>query len=473
MKRNCCFFALVLWSVFLPAIRSTAGDCFGIDYYLKSPPAPPGFPGSRDLSFHPTNVSGGWIWRVVALSNGKIMIADGNGLARLNADGSPEAGFVASITDQNLGPLNNEYTAIALQPDGKILVAGNFDSVNGSLQPFIARLNPNGSSDESFLSPFTESDLTNVFRCGRWSLALQADGKVLVAGGFVRVGQINRSGFARLNADGSLDLTFSPDPIFPAQGERVNAIVIQPDQKLLIGASYGIYRLNADGSLDASFGDGSGLQGKGVGGYASLLALQPDGKVLAGWSVPVLASWSVERLNPDGTTDSGFEARFGGVQSCGILSIALQTNGKIMVGGDGVVRLNPDGGLDAGFDLAAGLTEALEIRAVWSLAIQTDGQVVIAGIFVSGGFVETLVRVHGGEWPMILPRSVRRLPTGEFQFQATGPTNQTWIIQATTNLAAPNWTAIATNTLGTAASTFTDSTAATIPRRFYRAVLGQ
>ena len=466
-SRNCWFFALVILNTVLPATRVTAGDCQSIGYYVKSPPTPPGFPGSRDISFHPTNVSVGWLWRVVALPNGKIIIADLNGLARLNADGSLDAGFVASITYQN-GPLNNEYSAIALQPDGKILVAGYFDSVNGSRQPFIARLNPNGSSDESFLSPFTESDLdTNL---GRWSLALQPDGKVLVTGGFLRVGQTNRPGIARLNAEGSLDLTFSPDPIFPAQGERVNAVVIQPDQKVLIGASYGIYRVNANGSLDGTFGDGSGLQGNGVGGYASLLALQPDGKVLAGW-------FELKRLNADGTPDPGFEAQLFEALSCGVYAIALQTNGKILVGGlgGGVVRLHPDGGLDAGFDLAAGLSEALESRIVMSLAIQADRQVLIAGVFAGGGFdrVETLVRVHGGEWPMILPRSVRRLPTGEFQFQATGPTNQTWIIQATTNLAAPNWTAIATNTMGIESLTFTDPGAANIPSRYYRAVLSQ
>jgi uncharacterized delta-60 repeat protein len=278
---------------------------------------------------------------------------------------------------------------------------------------------------------------------------------------------MNRSGIARLNADGSLDLTFSPDPIFPSEGGSINALVTQPDQKVLIGTFHGTYRLKADGSLDTSFG--------GVAGYTSFLASQPDGKLLAGWW------WGLKRFNADGSLDPGFDALglWGGLSSlsCGISVIALQTNGKILVGGQegGLVRLNPDGGLDASFDLAAGLCSTLEVGGVTSLGIQTDGQLIVAGRFLDTCLDDFayLVRLNDGELPMILPRSIRRSPTGEFEFRATGPTNQTWIIQVAHTLAAPNWTAVATNTLGIESLTFTDPGAANIPSRFYRATLSQ
>jgi hypothetical protein len=176
--------------------------------------------------------------------------------------------------------------------------------------------------------------------------------------------------------------------------------------------------------------------------------------------------------------DPGFDALgLVGALSCGISVIALQTNGKILVGGQagGLVRLNPDGGLDGSFDLAAGLCSALESGGVTSLRIQSDGQLIVAGWFIDTCFddFEYLVRLNDGELPMILPRSIRRSPTGEFEFQATGPTNQTWIIQVAHTLADPNWTAVATNTIGTESLTFTDPGAVNIPTRFYRATLSQ
>jgi hypothetical protein len=101
--------------------------------------------------------------------------------------------------------------------------------------------------------------------------------------------------------------------------------------------------------------------------------------------------------------------------------------------------------------------------------------VLVGGAFnsVNGNARAYLARLYGGEWPTILARSLRRMAMGEFQFQASGPTNQAWLIQATTNLAAPQWSSILTNILGTGAATVIDADAARNPRRFYRAVLGE
>ena len=118
-------------------------------------------------------------------------------IARLNADGSTDTGF-------NPGSGGNDWVeAVALQPDGKVLIGGSFTSFNGTPRNRIARLNANGSLDTTF-NPGSGVDNT-VNR-----IAVQSDGKVLLVGAFTTVNGVSRNRIARLNADGSLDTSFNP-----------------------------------------------------------------------------------------------------------------------------------------------------------------------------------------------------------------------------------------------------------------------
>ena len=184
-------------------------------------------------------------------------------IARLNADGTRDAGFDA-------GAVNSPVYAIATQPDGKVLMGGGFNSVGGVMRRGIARLNANGTLDTGFNPDASGSVLT---------IATQPDGKVLIGGIFTPVGVTARNRIARLNADGTLDTDFNPD----ASGSVVT-IATQPDGKVLMGGGFtsvggvmrrGIARLNADGTLDTGFNPD-------VNDTVYAIATQPDGKVLIG-----------------------------------------------------------------------------------------------------------------------------------------------------------------------------------------------
>jgi uncharacterized delta-60 repeat protein len=242
--------------------------------------------GSIDHSFNPTDIGFGngdgannWVRSTVLQPDGKILIGGSftayngttrNSIARLNADGSLDASF-------NPGTGANDWVhSIALQPDGKILIGGKFTAYNGTTRNRIARLNTDGSLDASF-NPGTGAD--------HWvnSIALQPDGKILIGGEFTAYNGTTSNYIARLNTDGSLDASFNPRT---GADHWVNSIALQPDGKILIGGYFDTYngttrnriaRLNTDGSLDASFNPGTGAND----GVRSI-ALQPDGKILIG-----------------------------------------------------------------------------------------------------------------------------------------------------------------------------------------------
>ena len=123
-------------------------------------------------------------------------------LVRLDTSGAPDAGFVTpAFTVTNF---RSEIFALAVQPDGKILVGGRFATVGGADNPSLARLNPNGSLDTTFHSPIMNSG-ANVY-----ALALQPDGKILAGGDFqVMDGSTFYTGLVRLNPDGSRDASFT------------------------------------------------------------------------------------------------------------------------------------------------------------------------------------------------------------------------------------------------------------------------
>jgi|GEM_PF-1608191 len=288
---------------------------------------------------------------------------------------------------------------VVLQPDGKILIGGAFLFYNGVSRNRVARLNSDGSLDVSF-NPGAGPD-TPVL-----CMALQADGKILIGGGFTSVDGTSRSRIARLNSNGTLDLSFTP--LFT--NDAVRSIVVQPDGKILIGGDFSLIngisrnhvaRLKDDASLDFSFNAASGSNGVVIS-----LALQPDGKiVVAGGFVnfSTANNTRIVRLNSSGGLDTTFNPALG--ISLAPHQILLQPDGKILVAGEfigvdtpfgkhGIARLETNGAIDGSFDPGLG-TDGHTIEA---LALQPDSKIVIVGAFptFNGVTVNGVARLDSG-----------------------------------------------------------------------------
>jgi uncharacterized delta-60 repeat protein len=199
------------------------------------------------------------VQRVRVQNDGRILVfgivSAGNGtfrsqLVRYHADGSedPTIKQVVVTNGRSSGFIHN----LALQPDGKIIVVGDFTNIGGVARRKVARLNIDGTVDTSFDNGTGPNG--SVF-----GLAIQPDGKVLIGGGFLAVNGVACRRIARLNYDGSVDSTF--DPGVGGNG-TVSSIVIQTNGKVLIGGAFatfggaarrGVARLNDDGSLDKTF----------------------------------------------------------------------------------------------------------------------------------------------------------------------------------------------------------------------------
>ncbi len=342
--------------------------------------------GELDLSFQePPLIGPGDVDMVIVQPDGKILIGghfttvngvNQPGLARLNPDGSLDSTFT-------LPSFTDLIATFALQPDGKILIGGAFRTVNGVSRPYIARLNADGSLDPAFVPSGGPNFVV-------YAVTLQPDGKILIRGHFTTVNGVSRPGLARLNPDGSLDSAFAPSG---GPNTWASMVVLQPDGKILI-AGYpttvngvsrpGITRLNPDGSLDSAFAPT-------LDGYSSIygLALQPDGKILIGGEFAEVNGISrsyIGRLHADGSLDPSFVPQGG--PNHPVFSVALQPDGKILIGGDfttvnGVsrphlARLNADGTLDPAF-----AASAVPNGKVEALTLQADGKVIIGGTFTA------------------------------------------------------------------------------------------
>ncbi len=296
--------------------------------------------------------------------------------------------------DRGFNPdLNGHISALALQPDGKILVGGHFTLIGGQPRTNLARLHPDGTVDATFTAGVEHAE----GGAGVSALAVQTDAKILVGGCFTRIGGQPRLNLARLNPDGTLDPDFNPGVTagywpWPS----VTALALQPDGKILLGGIFGgvggqprlnIARLNPNGTVDPDFNPGA------TGGEypaVSSLALQPDGKILVGGNFTHVGGQprtNMARLNPDGTVDQGFAPHATGPPrpaQPAVYSVLIQPDGKILVGGvftniagqprRNLARLNQDGTVDPGFDPEPGLY-------VYTQGLQADGKILVGGCF--------------------------------------------------------------------------------------------
>jgi uncharacterized delta-60 repeat protein len=298
--------------------------------------------GQRDSSFDPGAGPDSFIRAIVLRADGTAVIAgqftsyDGvprNRIARIHSDGSLDASF-----DPGAGA-NSGIHVLAEQPDGRLLIGGQFTYVDGELRPYFARLHANGSLDTSY-----NARAGGLVR----AIVVQPSGSVLIGGGFTLVNGVPRRKLARLFPDGSLDTSFDPGE---GTDSSVNAIVPWPDGRAWICGAFWTYqgvlqrsvvRILNNGSRDTSFDVGVGMGWSGDGVYAA--AAQPDGKlVIAGHfsAFNGVARRGIARLETNGSVDTSFDSGAGADHF--VQALVLQPDGRALIGGsfsnfDGVSR---------------------------------------------------------------------------------------------------------------------------------------
>lgn len=313
-----------------------------------------------------------------------------------------------------IGNTYDAANAVAIQMDGKIVVAGA--STNGLNAEFaVARYNPNGSLDLSFDTDGKVSTAIGPNGGLAYAVAIQNDGKILVAGESVN-GTNKDFALVRYNSNGSLDLTFDTDGIvitpIGTLIDVASAIKLQSDGKIILAGyshnghdfDFALARYNIDGSLDSSF-DTDGLVTTSIDTFTDAIqsiALQPDGKILVGGytSNGSNSDFIVARYHSSGSLDTTFDTdgfvitTFGNSYD-GLYSIALQTDGKIVAAGAtflgsnydfALVRYNANGSLDLSFDTDGKVTAPIGNGndRIYAMTLQTDGKIVACGMTENG-----------------------------------------------------------------------------------------
>ncbi|HVY69057.1 MAG TPA: hypothetical protein VHH73_03975 [Verrucomicrobiae bacterium] len=395
--------------------------------------------GTVDSGFAVTGVDGSV--NVMTLQpDGKVLIggtftnAGGlprNRIARLNADGSLDATF-----DPGAGA-NNTIDAVALQPDGKILVGGVYSNFDAVARLGLARLVPGGAVDTSF-NPATNF-IPQFFDYKR--LMVLPGGKILVGGKFVFGTNNAFNSLARLLPDGSLDS--SPKIFLGGAGSffnfrigNVNDFALLPDGGLLaagflsrvdpgaVSTNGGCFRMLAGDQLDASFNSpmawwndpSDPLQPKFPAEIIAVAVLPDGGAFIAGNQFSTGGQplrRTLYHIKPDGSVNEDFLCVVDvnpAAQDFPVRCLAVQPDGKLVIGGaftslngtgrTNLARLNFDGSVDLGFDPGAGPD-----GVVRALTLDANGNIVIGGDFTSvNGVASSHVARLGGGPQIVLPR---------------------------------------------------------------------
>lgn len=349
--------------------------------------------GSVDFTFNPGSGGDNYIFALAQQADGKILLSgdfrnyngvERLGLARINSNGSLDTTFNASaLTSNSIGT----RVLFLIQNNGQIIIGGTFDQVNGIARKRLARLNANGTLDESYVPVFDRFEDHDTYVS---PVHLLSDQKILVTGNFLNINQSNFFGFARLNTDGTPDASFS---VHGKNVGRIYALAAQSDGKILAGGyfcsvngvfSFGISRINSDGSVDTGFNSGRGVLKENIllgglrDGYVNTIAVQNDGKILLGGEFATyndFSSYSVVRINSNGSYDPTFS---GNTSNFVVYAVKIQPDNKILVAGDrGLTRRNSDGTADLGF------TASNINGSVRDIAVQPDGKIIIGGNFTN------------------------------------------------------------------------------------------
>lgn len=406
--------------------------------------------GSIDNTFSVGSGFNGDTWPVELQPDGKILVGgwftnyNGNScnrLARLNTNGSFDTTFNVG------GGFDDAVYAIKVQPSGKVLVGGDFTVCDGNSVRRMARLNSDGSFDNTFdlesgfsgqvrdikLDNNNKILVAGRFKAGaRWSYGaamfdpadnfrpdasfapkfgfngnvyssvLLPNDELVVLGSFTSYQNQPFNRIVKIFANGSIDTTFNVGNGF--SGTQTTSGAVQTDGKIVVVGNFthynanarnNIVRLNADGSIDTTFNVGTGLNAIG-----RIVKIQPDGKILVGGNFTDYDGNSVDRLirlNTDGSLDSSFSVSLNDE----VMDLVVQPDGKILIGGKFtqcnsvtrkyIVRINSDGSLDTSF-----VPASLDGTTVHHIFLRNDGKIIISGDIGLSGFPIThkIVRLN-------------------------------------------------------------------------------
>ena len=342
-----------------------------------------GAPGDVEAGFvmNAGGSAGSSVYSAIPQSDGRVLVAGWfsslGGVTRLNVGRTTAAGALESGFD----PASFDATAAAVRSlavlaDGRILLAGEFTQVSGVTRNHVALVSASGVLDAAF-NPGANNWI--------YSTAVQPDGKILLGGTFTAAGGAARNRLVRLLADGSLDTAFNP-----GADNTVRVIMVQDDGKILLGGNFTtaggaarnrLARFHADGTLDTTFNPNAD-------GAVYSIALLPDGKILVGGAFSNLGGSTprarIARLLPTGAVDATFNPGANDNVRC----MAVQTDGKVVLGGDfttlagaarsRIGRLLADNTLDTAFSTGAS-------GVIYGLALQRDGRVLAGGGYSTFG----------------------------------------------------------------------------------------
>jgi uncharacterized delta-60 repeat protein len=368
--------------------------------------------GTLDQTFDSGTGASSFVQTTCIQNDGKIIICGSFDkynsttyvrVARVNTNGSIDNSFNSGC---GVNPDNGYIRDIAIQNDGKILIGGDFKKYNGVEIGGVARLNNDGSIDNTFDSGLGIDHIVH-------SLSLQNDGKIIIGGQFTTFNGIIRKNIARINTNGSLDTTFNP-----GSGNTSGIVYttsIQSDGKIIIGGDFTSFngtsinrlaRLSSTGAIDNSFNSSMGLgviSNSFPGDYPIInsTVTQADGKLIIAGKFNTFNNntWNdtsrrhIARLNNTGSLDLTFNPGGGfnnpvSSNSIPVLNVTMQNDGKIIAVGtftkyngisrNRIVRINTNGSIDNSFDPGLGANDTIH-----AVAIQSDGKIIIAGNFTS------------------------------------------------------------------------------------------
>jgi len=428
-------------------------------------------------------------------------------LARVHADLSLDESFDARLD------AGTQIRRIAVQPDGKVIVTGSFTNIQGTARTRIARLERDGTLDRDFAPNFQPTEYPFDYYTPPLvsAVAVLPDARILLGGHFTSVNGVVRVGIARLNADGSVDPTFSHGTFIggpPSSGGYVNDMVVQPDGKIVICGlgntlrdiyHNNVLRLLPSGGVDAGFLS-SLLRPFWEGGFVPFsvqsLAAQRNGQILVlhtenGFSIGT----PLARLEPNGAEDTLFAARLpwplDPVFLAGATSAFEGPDGAIWIGGSRLLaRLRPDGSLDLEtpnpfllgteprhllsdyYALGYGHVRAVFEAApeVTAFALKPDGRIVMAGNFVSYGGLPAygLADIYPDGTPAGLLRLAppKILENGRVSLGLIVPVNEAVTLERSADLT--RWQSVLTTTATTNRVQVLDSDPVGDAARFYR-----
>ena len=355
-------------------------------------------PGDLDISFNLGADFNGFNNEVKTITtqiDGKILIGGSftnyngftaNKIIRINNDGSVDNTFITGIG------LNDMVSSIALQTDGKILIAGHFTNYNNNSVNRIVRLNSDGSLDTSF-------NIGSGFNNYINKIIIQPDGKVLVAGKFTSYNGFSANRLTRLLNNGQVDTTFNSTIVFnSSSSSEILTIELQPDGRILYGARSinPFKRLNTNGSIDSAFNPPPDI-------YPNAIVYKASTHEIIICGVEVNPDWTqnniIRSFDINGATTSNLSSHFSQIVHADgpINTIKIDSNNRIIAGGNftaltvssltnasRIVRFNVNGSIDSSFNNNAGGTNTPGVgfnKVVYDICIQSDNKILVGGRF--------------------------------------------------------------------------------------------